>query len=117
MTAERHSIIRFTLNQPHGPTTVVVNSCKPLSEVSKLGELSSLHEVSSSTDKRLCDLPPSPNHPPCQPVVRYPTTELGGTVIFGVRILWNTLINDFSQKGGGGGVQKTRGFVRNLDQK
>ena len=35
----------ISVNQPRGPTTVVVNSCKPLSEVSKLGELSSLREV------------------------------------------------------------------------
>ena len=33
-------------------------------------------------------------------------------VISGVRLLWNTSINDFSRKGGGGG----RGGVRKLDQ-
>ena len=65
-----------SVNQPHGPTTVVVNRCPKFPNL--VPELSSLREVSSSTDKGPCDLAPSPNHPPCQPVVRYPTTELGG---------------------------------------
>lgn len=63
-----------SVNQPRGPTTVVINSCNP---VSKLIEYSSLHEA-APTDKVPCDLALSPDDPPCQPIIKYPTTVVGG---------------------------------------
>jgi len=67
----------ISVYQPCGPTTIFVNSNKPVSEVS---DVSSLSEASRSavTGKALFDLATSPNHPPCQSVVRYPSTTIEG---------------------------------------
>ena len=68
------TIIRqHNVHQLHGPTTIVVNSNEPgskISNVSTLGEAPHLTAAGKAFD--LAD------HPPCQPVVRYPTATTGG---------------------------------------
>ena len=54
------------------PTTIMISSSKPVAENCTA---ISLNEASLPIDKAPHDLAPSPDHPPCQSVVRYPATR------------------------------------------
>ncbi len=76
----------INVDQPIGATTIIVNSCAPvvptdseLPDSSRREASQQKHGSSSlSMDYAPSDLAPSPDHPPCQPNIRVPTTLVGG---------------------------------------